>query len=276
MKRYHLFEFHELHYFPAIWRNLVTEFLSFFASRCKPYRVIAERLWDGIEVSDSEKIVDLCSGAAQPIVSVNHEISNTKRSIPILLSDKFPNNKAFAAAEKMAGCAVTAIYEPIEATNVPPKMAGFRTIFTAFHHFNEEEARKVIGDAMHKKQGIGIFEYTERSLAWLAVSPFIPLFVLCCTPFVQPLTWQRVIFTYVIPVIPLFLFFDGMVSCLRTYSPRELKNLVRNVEAEIQSNDYTWEIGQVPTLYVLRVTYLIGYPLKREKPMHNGAPPTSK
>ncbi len=31
MNRAHLFEFHDLEWFPATWRDLLTDFLSFFA-----------------------------------------------------------------------------------------------------------------------------------------------------------------------------------------------------------------------------------------------------
>jgi hypothetical protein len=49
---------------------------------------------------------------------------------------------------------------------------------------------------------------------------------------------------------------DGFVSCLRTYSPRELEALVR----ALPDGDMEWRIGRVRSLGLSRVTWLIGTP----------------
>lgn len=70
-------------------------------------------------------------------------------------------------------------------------------------------------------------------------------------------TLSRFLFTYLIPLVPLATIWDGMVSFLRVYSQEELKELV----ASLQSQDYTWEVGQASTGTPLFVfTYLVGYP----------------
>src|SRR2546422_6427005 len=48
--------------------------------------------------------------------------------------------------------------EPVDATQVPGDLHGFRTIFTAFHHFRPAQARAVVADAVAKGEGIGVFE----------------------------------------------------------------------------------------------------------------------
>jgi len=64
--------------------------------------------------------------------------------------------------------------------------------------------------------------------------------------------------TYVVPAIPLIVMFDGIVSCLRTYTPEELMALVRQVPG---ASTFHWESG-VRRLGVLPVgtTYLLGWP----------------
>ncbi len=56
---------------------------------------------------------------------------------------------------------------------------------------------------------------------------FVPLGALLVTPFIRPFRWSRLVFTYVIPVLPLLIVFDGIVSCLRVYSPDELRAHLR-------------------------------------------------
>jgi hypothetical protein len=63
-------------------------------------------------------------------------------------------------------------------------------------------------------------------------------------------------------VIPFALWFDGLVSCLRSYSPGEL----REMTARISAPGYTWEVGEESRIRgVLPVTYVVGYPTLREQ-----------
>jgi len=90
----------------------------------------------------------------------------------------------------------------------------------------------------------------------------VPLMVLLTTPFIRPFRWSRLLWTYLIPVVPLVSLFDGLVSCLRTYSVAELRELVEGLEAD----DYQWEIGEVKSkANPIPVTYLIGVPIERAK-----------
>ncbi len=173
MKRYQLFEFHELPLFPSILRNCITDFLSSFILVINPYKVIAEKVERAVEETHAERIIDLCSGGAQSILSIKREFELRGKKIPIVISDKFPNKKAFRYIETYYGKEVKPLYESIDATDIPSNVHGFRTIFTAFHHFNQNEALSILSDAVKKGQGIGIFEYTERSVFWFLYVLFI-------------------------------------------------------------------------------------------------------
>ena len=77
------------------------------------------------------------------------------------------------------------------------------------------------------------------------------------TLFIRPFRWGRLVFTYLIPILPLLCLWDGIVSCLRSYSARELRELVRDLE----SDDYAWDVGELrfPGTPVT-VAYLMGWP----------------
>ena len=63
--------------------------------------------------------------------------------------------------------------------------------------------------------------------------------VLFMTPFVKPLTWQQIVFTYLIPIIPICYAWDGQASLPRIYSIKDMDQLLSGLE----SNDYKWEKG---------------------------------
>ena len=55
------------------------------------------------------------------------------------------------------------------------------------------------------------------------------------------------------PVLPILIAWDGVVSCLRTYTPDELRRLSAGLDG------FTWETGELRTRGAI-VTYLIGEP----------------
>lgn len=69
MRRVPLFEMHDFPGFPPVWRDLLSDFLSFFAATIRPYAGVAPVLADALKEAGTHKIVDLCSGAGQPIVA---------------------------------------------------------------------------------------------------------------------------------------------------------------------------------------------------------------
>jgi hypothetical protein len=130
-------------------------------------------------------------------------------------------------------------------------------MFTSFHHFSPEEARAVLQNAVDAGEGIGIFEITRRALSTIALTVAWDLMLFVCTSWIRPFRWSRLLWTYLVPIIPLVLLFDGVVSCLRTYRPSELQEMV----GKLTGSKYRWDIGELAAGGV-PVTYLIGCPLE--------------
>jgi hypothetical protein len=83
---------------------------------------------------------------------------------------------------------------------------------------------------------------------------FSPITVLLTTPFIRPFHIGRIIFTYLIPIVPVLILWDGVVSSLRTYSVDEMNELVSNLH---NKENFNWEVGRVksgPT----NILYLLG------------------
>ena len=130
----------------------------------------------------------------------------------------------------------------MDARHVPPSLNGFRTQFLSLHHFNPDDAKQILQNAVDSGQSIGIFEAQERSVPSLMAMIFSPLSVLLTTPFIVPFRFGRLIFTYLIPIVPLFVLWDGIVSALRTYSVSELNKLIHELEG---SDKFEWEVKRI-------------------------------
>ena len=138
------------------------------------------------------------------------------------------------------------------------ELSGFRTIFSAFHHLRPDQARAVLQGAVARGEGIGVFECADRNPLILVLGALTtPIRVLLTAPFIQPFRWSRLFWTYLVPLLPLVLAFDVVVSCLRF-----LQRAGGTHEATAGLDSYQWNIGTLrgkPAL--IRITYLIGVPL---------------
>ena len=264
MRRLQLIELNDQKWCPAFIRDGITEYLGWFERFWNMYQPIVPRLKKVLLKHQSERIIDLCSGSGGPWVYLYKELNDIKEYAPtIWLTDLYPNCSAFEASSSLSSGKIFFSAEPVSATNVPTNLTGFRTIFSAFHHFPPQMAKSILYDAVRNKQGIAIFEISQRHPLVILPMCFSPFFVILSTPFIKPFRWWRLFWTYVIPVIPFAFMFDTIVSCFRTYSPQELRELTEDITG---GDTYYWDIG-VKTVENASagITYLIGYPMSEKQ-----------
>ena len=258
-KRIRLFEFHDLDWFPKTWLDLFTEFLSYYESSKKIYSPVTSLLEPIIRMNEGFTIIDLCSGAGSPVVTVTNAFNaDIAGKIQVVLTDKYPNIKAFKDISDNTYGRIKYIDKSVDAMNVPENLLGFRTFFSSFHHFNEDSAQDILSDVVRKRQGIGIFEYTEKALIKYLFLFGIPLHLWLLLKFslVRPFRWKRILWTFLIPVLPVTVFWDGIVSCIRSYSEKELDDLTK----PFSDCGYSFKSGRIKSTMPFYITYLIGYP----------------
>lgn len=254
MRRLHLIELEDHDWCPAAVRDAATDYLQFGIEQMQPYRAIVPRLKAALQQTKATRVLDLCSGGGGPWLGLLSHLDD--ESLSVVLSDRYPNRVALARLQHESAGRLSFVDQPVDATDVPPHLRGFRTLFTAFHHFAPKQAEQIVADAVAAGEGIGIFEVTERRLGAALAVLLVPFVILLITPFVRPFQWSRLLWTYLIPAVPFVGLWDGFVSCLRSYTPGELRGL-----AKPAGGDYEWNSGveRLPgTLW--RVTYLIGIP----------------
>ena len=263
MQRRHLIEISDEAWCPRAIRHAVTDYCRFVTEASGVYNAVAPMLVEALQRTGASRVLDLGSGAAGPWLRLQPLLSKMGLDITVCLSDHNPDVEAFERSCRLAQQAITYYPKPVDATQVPSTLHGFRTLFSAFHHLRPAEARAALANAVAKGEGLAVFECAERSiLALLLVLP-TPLRVLLATPCIRPFRWSRLFWTYQIPVVPLVALFDGLVSCLRTYGIQEMRELTEALDAK----DYPWEIGELKsTVGPIPITYLIGVPNEDSAP----------
>jgi hypothetical protein len=259
LPRLHLFELEDQPWFPAVIRDLATDYLHFLETKLDLHRPTVPLLGAALRETGLNHVVDLCSGGGGGIASLQKALQSEGLAIHFTLTDRFPNLDAFRQAESESSGKIAFEPESVDARSVPSRLRGFRTVFNAFHHFRPSDAISVLKDAARAGQPIGIFELPDRAAHTLIPMLLLtPLMVLLATPFIRPFRWQRLLWTYLLPLVPLTCWWDGIVSILRAYRPSELEQLAKSVAIE----RYCWRAGQVPIASTPgRLTYLLGTPI---------------
>jgi hypothetical protein len=257
MARLQLVELEDLPWFPRILRDGGTAFLALAERLSGHGRMLVGPLERALDATGESRLVDLCSAGGGPAAVIADELAKRGREVNVTLTDLYPNLPAFERAVQEGAGRVSMRTEPVDATSVPEGLEGVRTIFNAFHHLPPEQARKVLADAVRQRRAIGIFEVVSREAPTLLALLGVPINVLLTLPLWRPFRWAWIPLTYVMPIMPLFVLWDGLVSWLRIYSEPELRALVAGIEAE----DWVWEIGRIRLGKApMHGTYLVGYP----------------
>ncbi|HEY3371823.1 MAG TPA: hypothetical protein VGK10_13295 [Prolixibacteraceae bacterium] len=252
------FEFEDLSWFPETIRDSMTDYLRFLFNTFQLYQPVLPILKDGLEKTNTHQILDLCSGSGGAMEDIYENLKSTFNSdITITLSDLFPSLLVYQYLDHQTDGKISYIGTPVDACDVPYELKGFRTLFSGFHHFEPQKAIAVLKNAVDARKGIGIFDGGNRSI-WMIILLIIvhPILICLCTPFLRPFKISRLVYTYLIPIIPFCTVWDGIFSILRLYQPSEMLQMGQ----EASKNDYTWISGKVSNKFGMSIAYLVGYP----------------
>ncbi|MBX9602260.1 MAG: hypothetical protein K2X35_14730 [Bryobacteraceae bacterium] len=240
MARAHLFEFNDQPWLPDALRDALRAYLRKVSDDLAVEDTIVPPVRDALRGSGADCIVDLASGAGGPMLSVARKLN-----VRILLTDLFPPHVR----------SPDFYWKPVNALDVPPELTGLRTLVNGFHHFRPDAARRILDCAVRNGQPVAIFELSRRSALTILTSPLIVPIVLLTMFRVRPVRWEWLLLTYLIPVIPLLIFWDGLVSHCRAYTIPELLAMTAEFPA------YRWEAGETRlTKAPATVTWLTGWP----------------
>ncbi|KAK0668468.1 hypothetical protein QBC41DRAFT_226211 [Cercophora samala] len=220
-----------------------------------PARIVAHLLSHHFGPSiHNYTFIDFCAGGGGPTPSIekhlNASITTTTTTktpsyaeaatapppVQFILTDLHPHTNLWSAAAA-ASPNVSFIPTSVDATNVPQhiiqdqKRNGkkvFRLFNLAFHHFDDNLARKILKNTLETSDGFGIFELQDRSPAGFLACCLFGLGAMVMAPYYAWL-WGAplaLVWTYLVPALPAVLVFDGWMSSLRTRTVGEVKELM--------------------------------------------------
>jgi len=267
MRRIHILEFEDLPWFPSWLRTCVTNNIVVLARCLGVEHALGALVSDALRRGGLSQIIDLGSGAGGVLPDTLAAIGRMAGAseVSLLLSDKYPNDDAVKRFNGRAVMGVQYCEEPVDATKLEAAPAGLKTMVNCFHHMRPDQARAILRSAADQREPLLIYEMgghqTVSPLLWLLTLPVaLPVVFLTgmvMSAFVRPVTAKQLVFTYFIPVIPLFYAWDGWASTPRIYVEEDLDELLEGLEKV----GYSWEKGYGVSKKGSRLgTYLLGLP----------------
>jgi hypothetical protein len=268
VKRWHLFELEDQAWVPRVLRDNATDILDWMFARMGMYRPVVGQLQAAVAAAGERDIVDICSGGAGGALAMHGYLREQGGAdTRLLLTDRYPNRHAAARVAAAGDPTVRYHGAPVDALAVPTELRGVRTMYSALHHFRPAAIEQVIGAAVADRAPIAFFDIAAQPALRRVPGFLVPLVALfnivmllvlvpLMVPFVRPFRWSRLLFTYVIPLVPILYAWDGTVSLLRAYAHDELAAIARKVPG---AETYTWSSGRAGS-GMRSVVYLIGQP----------------
>ena len=268
MRRFHGVELSDLGWFPSVMREAGNAYLRFAGELAGHPARIGRIIESALERSREPEILDLCSGGTGPVLQIARELAARGLEVPVTLTDLYPSagGRQLIAQSGLANARYEA--EALDAAAVPSECPGLRTILSAFHHFDPDKARQVLASAVEARRSIAIVEVAPRRLVPALMIMGVPLAALLAVPFLRPFRAAWLPLTYIIPVIPLFMLWDGLVSCMRAYTPDEILALARAADPNAW---FDWTVEEPMMTWPVRGVSMVGIPRERL----DSLPPTS-
>jgi hypothetical protein len=257
MPRVRLFELEDFPWFPDAIRRGMTDYFRFVAEATRMYAAAAPLLATLLRRTGARRLVDLCAGGGG-VAHLQQEIARISgEHVQLTLTDKYPNLDAFERLRRVSNGAIDYVADPVDALHLPDEPRGALLMLSAFHHFAPPEARSILCAAAERREPIAIIEVKAAGVPGLislvvGLPPLAALSALLSRPFHV----TSAIFTFLVPLIPACLLWDGLVSSYRIYSVEELEELT----ASVRASGYRWEVGERRNLPGSKLIYLLGWP----------------
>lgn len=180
--------------------------------------------------------------------------------VEFILTDLHPNVTAWDKVAKKFP-QITFERESVDASKAPKHLVQrpdgkkvMRLFNLSFHHFDDALARDILRDTVQAGQGFAIFELQDRSLAGVMSVLMLGVGAIIMAPF---FAWKwkspaTLLFSWPMPVLPFFLVFDGLISCLRARTAEEIEHLLRSCGTDTSS----WEMRSGTCKFIWPCGYL--------------------
>lgn len=235
---------------PRLFMRLVDEFLDFIVgSVCanRPFLPLIDELTTKHPEASLVAYDALGGGGLAHIASELHQKSP---SLKIFMRDQ---SVEIERSQFLDQVAQGVLQWQVPGSKVPAKSIAIS--INAFHRLKSGDDLEFLKNLAANHDGILIGEGNNKSMRQvIGMTIIVPLFVLLTTPFIKPFRLSRLFWTYLIPVMPLMIVWDGIATLFRLHTPEELMSLAERTDR----GDFEWRSGKLPNNRGGFIIYLVG------------------
>lgn len=214
-------------WFPSFLTRCIYEFMTWFVVKVNASKPFIPVIEEGLKHANQIIVIDKKCGAG--FETVDHLIDGKIKRVKV------------------------------DADNFEATEEGLYLSVNSFHQFTVKEAKEILAQVSKNRQPIVVVEGNNDSL-WqvFGMTVIVPLTVILTTPFVKPFRLERLVFTYLIPLLPSVTFLDGFIALFKLYAPKDLDELT----ASLNEENYYWRSGKMDNGRGGKIIFLIGHPVK--------------
>jgi len=217
-------ELEDYNWFPPTLRNFQTEYIGYLVSRFHVHEVFIRHL-NSLRLP-MQTMHDLCSGSGEPAISIFHGCDCFDR---LILSDKFPHPRAISDSR------ITYSSRSLDVRDMTFEAECTYTMFNAFHHFSDKEKYEIVNKISSCGSSAFFVEILQPRWDYVFKVLFASTVgVVLFSPFVQPFSFLRLFFTYVIPINVLLIAYDGILSVIKSRSVNQYNKLFARLSHKVK------------------------------------------
>lgn len=217
-----LFEFMDHPRTPRVLRETLLDVLDYCNTDFRPYyREVAEEISEIASERDLTTLVELGAGTA-PLTRQLSMIRDCK--FTLIPCDLYPENNTWLELEDKFPDSVHPVYEPVDLTM--ERDWGDRTaliLCATLHHIPFDQRRKALLALHDSAACVLVFEPVRRTpfSMFLVLFALIPALLTPLFRLTRPGRGRRILFCWLLPIVPIMFVWDGLVSCLRQWTHSE-------------------------------------------------------
>lgn len=223
MRAFYLFEFCDQTWIPNGARECLYETMDACNSGLRSFnRDVAMTVIRIAEEHQLTKVVELGAGRG-PVTKELVKHAATKR-MRLVVCDLIPNVEEYRKLEASYPDQVFPVYSPVDLTQSQKSLNDAVLVLAGvMHHIPFELRPSVIGSLSQTNSRVAIFEPLLRTWLsiFLATLAFFPAFFLPITFLRRPGKFRRILWCWLIPIVPIMFTWDGVTSCLRQWTMKE-------------------------------------------------------
>ena len=257
MDRKMAFQFTRQRWFPRPLKRMMAEFLDFMVGLAQANHPFLPLLNEVLAHSQARTLVGFRALEGGGLAHIAADVGGpVNAELSVVLTDEHPDASRATRVQQLAS-------RPVEVLTCSPREAaerwrgrGIAAFINTFHKLDAGEDRAALETLVAHDLDVVIGEGNNKSFRQVfGMTVLVPLTVLLLTPLIKPQRFWRYVFTYLVPILPLVIVWDGVAALFRLHRPEELEALAKSLGRE----DYVWKAGKRDNKRGGFVIYLMGY-----------------